>query len=69
MRMTKQDISDSLRAERARYVGSNGGSGAKHEEARRWLPGGDSRNSIYWGPFPIYVSQGRGVSDRGCRWQ
>ena len=60
MRMTKQDISDSLRAERARYVGSNGGSGAKHQEARRWLPGGDSRNSIYWGPFPIYVSRAEG---------
>ena len=60
MRMAKQDISDSLRAERARYVGLNGGSSAKHENAKRWLPGGDTRNSIFWGPFPIYVSQANG---------
>ena len=58
--MTKQEISDSLRAERARYVGLNGGSSAKHEEAKRWLPGGDTRNSIFWGPFPIYVSRAEG---------
>ena len=49
-----------MRAERARYVASNTGSGAKHEEAKRWLPGGDTRNSIYWGPFPIYVSRAAG---------
>ena len=60
MRMTKQDISDSLQAERARYVALNGGSSAKHEEAKRWLPGGDTRNSIFWGPFPIYVSRANG---------
>ncbi len=60
MRMAKQEISDSLRAERARYVGLNAGSSAKHEEAKRWLPGGDTRNSIFWGPFPIYVSRAEG---------
>ena len=58
--MAKQEISDSLRAERARYIGLNGGSSAKHEEAKRWLPGGDTRNSIFWGPFPIYVSRAEG---------
>ena len=58
--MAKQEISDSLRAERARYIGLNGGSSAKHEEAKRWLPGGDTRNSIFWGPFPIYVSRAQG---------
>ena len=54
--MSKSDVSESLRAERARYVAANAGSSAKHEEAKRWLPGGDTRNSIFWGPFPIYVS-------------
>lgn len=58
--MAKQGISESVRAERARYVASNSGSGAKHEEAKRWLPGGDTRNSIFWGPFPIYVSGAEG---------
>ena len=59
-RMAKQDISESLRSERARYVASNAGSSAKHEEAKRYLPGGDTRNSIFWGPFPIYVSNADG---------
>ena len=58
--MAKRGISESVRAEQARYVASNAGSGAKHEEAKRWLPGGDTRNSIYWGPFPIYVSRAEG---------
>ena len=58
--MTKTDISESLRAETARYVASNSGSSAKHEEAKRWLPGGDTRNSIFWGPFPVYVSKAEG---------
>ena len=58
--MTQQNISESLRSERARYVASNAGSGAKHEQAKRYLPGGDTRNSIYWGPFPTYVSQADG---------
>ena len=60
MGMSRGEISVSLRAERARYVGLNGGSWGKHEEAKRWLPGGDTRNSIFWGPFPIYVSRAEG---------
>ena len=58
--MVKRGISESVSAERARYVASNAGSGAKHDEAKRWLPGGDTRNSIFWGPFPIYVSRADG---------
>ncbi len=58
--MTKQNISESLRSEQARYVASNAGSNAKHEQAKRYLPGGDTRNSIFWNPFPIYVSRADG---------
>ncbi len=58
--MTNHNISESVRAEKARYVASNAGSQAKHEQAKQYLPGGDTRNSIYWGPFPIYVSQADG---------
>ena len=58
--MAKQNISESLRSERTRYVASNTGSGAKHEEAKRYLPGGDTRNSIFWNPFPVYVSKADG---------
>ena len=30
------------------------------EEAGDYLPGGDSRNSIFWAPYPIFVESGSG---------
>ncbi|HCP22778.1 MAG: aspartate aminotransferase family protein [SAR202 cluster bacterium] len=30
------------------------------EEAKRYLPGGDSRNSIFWAPYPIFVDSAQG---------
>ncbi len=30
------------------------------EEARQYLPGGDSRNSIFWKPYPIFVESASG---------
>ena len=30
------------------------------EEAKKYLPGGDSRNSIFWAPYPIFVDQASG---------
>ena len=58
--MPKRSTSEPLAAEVARYEAANPGSAAKHREARRWLPGGDTRNSIYWDPFPIYASRAQG---------
>ena len=58
--MNKHNISEPLRIEKSKYVAANAGSRSKHEEAKRFLPGGDTRNSIYWNPFPIYVSQANG---------
>ena len=34
---------------------------AAWEEAKEWLPGGDSRNSIFWEPYPIFVEQAAGA--------
>ena len=31
------------------------------EEAKQYLPGGDSRNSIFWDPYPIFVEQASGA--------
>ena len=31
------------------------------EEAKRYLPGGDSRNSIFWSPYPIFVEEASGA--------
>ena len=48
--------------ELARYLELTPKSRAQWEEARNYLPGGDSRNSIFWNPYPIFIS-----SANGCR--
>ena len=30
------------------------------EEAKKYLPGGDSRNSTFWAPYPIFIDQASG---------
>ena len=34
------------------------------EEAKGYLPGGDTRNSIFWEPYPIYIERGAGCHAR-----
>ena len=42
------------------YLASTPKSRALWEEGRKYLPGGDSRNSIFWEPYPIFIESGRG---------
>lgn len=51
---------DFLAREEARYVDANRASEAMHQRATEVLPGGDTRNSIFWEPFPVYVEHGEG---------
>ncbi len=44
-----------------RYLELTPNSKAAWEEAKRYLPGGDSRNSIFWNPYPIFVEQASGA--------
>ena len=46
--------------ELARYRELTPKSRAIWEEAGDYLPGGDSRNSIFWDPYPIFVESGSG---------
>ena len=48
------------RDERARYIEKTPKSRAIWEEAQDYLPGGDSRHSIFWDPYPIFVESGAG---------
>ena len=48
--------------ELTRYLEMTPKSRAKWEEAREYLPGGDSRNSIFWNPYPIFIT-----GAQGCR--
>lgn len=49
-----------LQRELDEYVTRNAGSKALQERAEASLPGGDSRNSIWWAPFPTYATHGEG---------
>ena len=46
--------------ELARYLELTPKSRAIWEEANEYLPGGDSRNSIFWAPYPIFVDSSSG---------
>jgi len=50
-----------LEQEIATYAAANPKSGALHERAVKFMPGGDTRNSIFWDPFPLYVVDGDGT--------
>ena len=43
-----------------RYLATTPRSRALWDEAREYLPGGDSRNSIFWNPYPIFIESGAG---------
>ena len=50
-----------MTSELDRYVEMTPNSREAWEEAKRYLPGGDSRNSIFWNPYPIFVEQANGA--------
>ena len=48
------------RTELDRYLELTPKSRARWHEATEYLPGGDSRNSIFWDPYPIFVTGASG---------
>ena len=50
-----------MTSELDRYIERTPKSREAWEEAKRYLPGGDSRNSIFWNPYPIFVEQANGA--------
>ncbi|MDG0866879.1 aspartate aminotransferase family protein [Candidatus Lucifugimonas marina] len=51
-----------LDQEIATYTAANPKSASLHEKATNFMPGGDTRNSIYWDPFPLYITDGTGTT-------
>jgi glutamate-1-semialdehyde 2,1-aminomutase len=43
-----------------RYIRLTPKSRTSWEEAKDYLPGGDSRNSIFWEPYPIFIQSAKG---------
>ena len=44
-----------------RYVSANPASAARYEEARRSLPGGNTRTVLFYDPFPLAMAKGEGA--------
>ncbi len=55
-------LSTALERELANYTAANPKSAELHEKATQFMPGGDTRNSIYWDPFPLYIIDGTGTT-------
>ena len=47
-------------SELERYLQATPKSKGLWENAKNYLPGGDSRNSMFWPPYPIFVDQALG---------
>ena len=58
----KSEMTSSLAKEIASYSALNPISAGLHKKASKFMPGGDTRNSIYWDPFPIYITSGDGTT-------
>ena len=50
-----------MSSELNRYIEMTPKSKDAWEEAKQYLPGGDSRNSIFWSPYPIFVEEAKGA--------
>jgi glutamate-1-semialdehyde 2,1-aminomutase len=51
-----------LERETQLYEQTTAASRARWEEARRYMPGGDTRTSVFWPPYPLFFTTGRGAS-------
>ena len=49
-----------------RYQQRSAGSRERHREARRYLPGGETRSSTWYAPYPTYMTAGDGAWLRDC---
>jgi glutamate-1-semialdehyde 2,1-aminomutase len=50
-----------LAAAEHRFVSANPSSRSRHERARAVLPGGHSRQTLYYAPFPLTIARGDGA--------
>ena len=62
VQVENSEMTSSLTKEIASYSAANPISAGLHKKASTFMPGGDTRNSIYWDPFPIYITSGDGTT-------
>ena len=54
-------LEDALREAEERYVAANPKSHARHVDAARHLPGGNTRSILFYPPFPVTMVRGEGA--------
>src|SRR5690242_15319554 len=55
------DLRDAVAAAVARYTAANPASAARHREAVRVLPGGNTRTVLHYEPFPLAIVRAKGA--------
>jgi glutamate-1-semialdehyde 2,1-aminomutase len=54
-------LDDAVAAAESRFAAANPQSRLRHERARAVLPGGHSRQTLYYSPFPLTIARGDGA--------
>lgn len=54
-------LQQALEAVESRFAADNPISRSRHERASRVMPGGHSRQTLYYAPFPLTIASGRGA--------
>ncbi len=55
-----QDLSSAVREAEERYVAANPESQRLAQLAAQRLPGGNTRTTVHFSPFPLYMASGKG---------
>jgi glutamate-1-semialdehyde 2,1-aminomutase len=58
--LRNEELPSVLRDAEARYVAANPGSAKLSSEAQGHLPGGNTRTTVHYSPFPLYIAKGEG---------
>ncbi len=58
--LLNEELQSVLRDAEARYVAANPGSAKLSSEAQGHLPGGNTRTTVHYSPFPLYIAKGEG---------
>jgi len=60
-RQTNQHLDSAVAEAEQRYLSANPGSAKLSQSARASLPGGNTRTTLHYGPFPLYIRSAKGA--------
>jgi len=59
MNRPNRSLEDAVADVVTRYIAANSNSRQRHEAARQWLPGGNTRTVLHYDPFPVAMQKGK----------